>query len=74
MKASYFLCITLIVAFIYLLEWRGIPQNSLKERAAFLMLTSIGWLLAVLLLFFPAISGPSRWIDALFSPIVHMFS
>ncbi|WP_374724338.1 hypothetical protein [Calidifontibacillus erzurumensis] len=44
-------------------------KNSLKEKAAFLSMTFLGWILALLLIIFPDIPGPTQLIDAIFKPL-----
>lgn len=73
MIVVYLVSITIVVALILLMEWRTIPQNSLKERAAYLVVTGGGWLLAVTLILVPDLSSPSEWIDAIFEPMARLF-
>lgn len=61
--------ITLGVVLITLYEWPKMDQNQGKEKAAFVTLTMMGWLLAILLLFFPETLGPTQLIDTLFKPL-----
>ncbi|UVI28751.1 hypothetical protein [Paenibacillus spongiae] len=61
------LAITCAAAFITLANWRG--MKYWKEKAAFLMITSGGWLIAILLICFPNMKGPSEWISMIFKPL-----
>ncbi|WP_308126673.1 MULTISPECIES: hypothetical protein [Priestia] len=47
-------------------------RNQKKEKTSFVLLTTMGWLLAILLLFFPDMPGPTQMIDMLFKPLGKM--
>jgi hypothetical protein len=64
--------ITVCVVLIFLYEWPKMDRNQKKEKAAFVLLTTMGWLLAILLLFFPDMPGPTQMIDMLFKPLGKM--
>ncbi|MEH7023885.1 hypothetical protein [Priestia megaterium] len=64
--------ITVCVVLIFLYEWPKMDRNQKKEKAAFMILTTMGWLLAILLLFFPDMPGPTQMIDMLFKPLGKM--
>ncbi|AVX07679.1 MULTISPECIES: hypothetical protein [Priestia] len=64
--------ITVCVVLIFLYEWPKMDRNQKKEKAAFVILTTMGWLLAILLLFFPDMPGPTQMIDMLFKPLGKM--
>lgn len=72
MKWITVIAITVCVALVTLYEWPKMSHNQKKEKAAFVTLTATGWLLAILLLFFPDISGPSQMIEKLFKPLGKM--
>ncbi|TCP29213.1 hypothetical protein EV207_11112 [Scopulibacillus darangshiensis] len=61
--------ITFVVALIILYEWPKLKQGSKKEKATVVVLTGAGWLLAVLLVFFPEMPGPTDVIKAIFQPL-----
>ncbi|MEY2196586.1 hypothetical protein AB7942_28300 [Neobacillus sp. BF23-41] len=63
------LAITVGVVLITLYEWPKINQNQKKEKAAFVTLTAMGWLLSILLLYFPDMPGPTQMIEKLFKPL-----
>ncbi|MFS0815310.1 hypothetical protein [Peribacillus phoenicis] len=44
-------------------------KNQKKEKRAFVTLTMAGWLLAVLLVFFPDMPGPTHLMDMIFKPL-----
>ncbi|CUB08490.1 hypothetical protein BN2127_JRS1_00272 [Bacillus cereus] len=61
--------ITVSLFLIILYEWPKMTQNQKKEKATFVILTMMGWLLAILLLFFPDVPGPTQIIEKLFKPL-----
>ncbi|WP_028400700.1 hypothetical protein [Ectobacillus panaciterrae] len=61
--------ITVCVVLIVLYEWPKMDRNQKKEKAAFVTLTAMGWLLAILLLFFPDMPGPTQMIEKIFKPL-----
>ncbi|WP_026564884.1 hypothetical protein [Bacillus sp. UNC41MFS5] len=63
------LAITVVVVLITLYEWPKINQNQKKEKAAFVTLTAMGWMLSILLLYFPDMPGPTQMIEKLFKPL-----
>ncbi|ASN05765.1 hypothetical protein [Virgibacillus necropolis] len=69
MNLAFVFGITVVVVLITLYEWPKINRDQKKEKAAFVTLTGAGWLLAVLLVFFPDIPGPTDLIDAVFRPL-----
>ncbi|CAH1209020.1 hypothetical protein PAECIP111893_02960 [Paenibacillus plantiphilus] len=73
MTVVYLVSITIVAMLILLMEWGSIPQNSLKERAAYLAMTGGGWLLAVILILAPDLSSPSEWIAIIFKPFTRLF-
>ncbi|WP_018130589.1 hypothetical protein [Effusibacillus pohliae] len=68
MKWGSVLAATVVVAFIVLYEWPKLQPNQKRERAAFVTVTAIGWLLAVLLIFFPDMPNPTDLVDAIYKP------
>ncbi len=61
--------ITVWVVLITLYEWPKMNRNQNKEKAAFVILTAMGGLLAVLLLFFPNMAGPTEMVAKFFEPL-----
>jgi len=72
MKWITIIGITICVFLIVWYEWPKMDQNQRKEKAACVVLTATGWLLAILLLFFPDMPGPTQMIDVLFKPLGKM--
>lgn len=50
--------ITVVAILMTLYEWQKMNKNQKKEKRVFVTLTMAGWLLAVLLVFFPDMPGP----------------
>ncbi|MEH7376000.1 hypothetical protein [Neobacillus drentensis] len=69
MKWIMVLGITVCMVLIALFEWPKMARNQKKEKAAFVTITAMGWLLSILLLFFPDMPGPTQLIDKLFKPL-----
>jgi multisubunit Na+/H+ antiporter MnhB subunit len=61
--------ITVVAILITLYEWPKMNKNQKKEKWTFVTLTIAGWLLAVLLVFFPDMPGPTHLIDMIFKPL-----
>jgi len=64
--------ITVCMVLIVLYEWPKMDRNQKKVKAAFVTITAMGWLLAILLLFFPDMPGPTQMIEKLFKPLGKM--
>ncbi|WP_134700865.1 hypothetical protein [Ammoniphilus sp. YIM 78166] len=60
---------TFIVAFILLYEWQTLRQLKQKDKFAFLSLLSMGWLLGIVLVFYPDLPSPAKLMEALFGPL-----
>lgn len=58
----------LIMIFMSLYQWPKLKKNQKKEKAAFLSLLILGWALAILLIIFPDIPGPTQLIDWIYKP------
>lgn len=69
MKWGAVLGITVLVACIVLYEWPSMNPKQKKEKAAFIGLTAMGWLLGVLLVFFPDLPGPTQLFETIFKPL-----
>jgi multisubunit Na+/H+ antiporter MnhB subunit len=72
MKFAAITGITILVILIVLYEWPKMKPKQKKEKAAFLTVTGMGWILAVILVFNPDIPGPTQMIDALYRPLGKM--
>jgi 4-hydroxybenzoate polyprenyltransferase len=69
MKLFAVLGITLIITLMTLYEWsRMDPQKQKKEKAAFVTFTTVGWLLAILLVYYPELPGPTQVMEAIYKP------
>lgn len=66
MNAASVIVVTLIVALMTLYEWPKMSRNQQKEKVIFAAMALSGWLLAILLIFFPEIPGPTHFIEMIF--------
>ncbi|WP_307340472.1 hypothetical protein [Caldalkalibacillus uzonensis] len=69
MRVGTIILVTVIVMLIALYEWPKINRHEIKEKRAFIVLTVMGWGLAVLLLYFPDLPGPNEWVGKIFGPL-----
>ncbi|GAA4855511.1 hypothetical protein GCM10023310_38110 [Paenibacillus vulneris] len=60
---------TVVTLLMVLYEWPRMKQHTRREKAAFIVITLTGWILAVLLVLFPDMKGPTQWVDALYKPL-----
>lgn len=72
MKWGSILGITLIITLMALYEWPKMNPKQKKEKITFVILSISGWLLAILLILYPDISGPTQMIDLIFKPLGKM--
>lgn len=63
-----------IIALIILYDWPKLNKKQKKDKVTFIVMVSIGWLIGVLLIFYPDIPGPTQWVDWLFSPILRFMT
>jgi hypothetical protein len=69
MKAGEIIGITLLVVVIFLWDWPKLSRQPPTLRTAFIAVTVLGWVLAVLLVFFPELPGPTQLVDTIFKPL-----
>ncbi|MDF2658892.1 MAG: hypothetical protein K0Q94_1683 [Paenibacillus sp.] len=69
MKAGTIIGITLMAMAIFLWDWPKLSRQPLGLRTAFIAITMLGWVLAVLLVFFPELPGPTQLVDTIFKPL-----
>lgn len=62
-----------VVVLIFLLELPRFRRAEKKEKATFLVLLALGMALAVVLLYFPDVPGPTQLVHYLFSPLARVF-
>ena|GEM_PF-482794 len=72
MKWGVLISIFVVSVCVVLFQWPRIPPAQKKERAAFIGLTLIGWLLGSFLTLYPDTPGPGHWMDMLFKPLSEM--
>lgn len=69
MEILFVLGITILILVMYLYEWPKIEKKQKKEKRSFVVLTIIGWLLAILLVFFPDLPGPIHFLREIYKPL-----
>jgi multisubunit Na+/H+ antiporter MnhB subunit len=72
MKAGFILGTLVLVALIFLYEWPRINRTQKKEKVAFIVLLSLGTILAMVLIWNPDLPGPTQMIDYLYKPLGRM--
>ncbi|NOU88382.1 hypothetical protein GC102_21860 [Paenibacillus sp. LMG 31460] len=50
-----------------------IKQNQKKENVAFVVLTVLGWILAILLVLYPNLPGPTQVINKIYEPLGKLY-
>ncbi|GGC78632.1 hypothetical protein GCM10007216_06400 [Thalassobacillus devorans] len=61
--------VSLVVLLLFLYEWSKMDHTQVKEKRTFIFLLAGVWLIAVMLIFFPDVSGPIDLITFLFRPM-----
>ncbi|WP_019006651.1 hypothetical protein [Cohnella laeviribosi] len=51
-------------------EWPQLKPQMKREKTAYAVLTAVGGALALLLVFYPEMPGPTQGLDALYKPLV----
>jgi len=72
MKWGPLLTIFVAAVAVFLFQWPRIPPAQKRERAAFVGLTLLGWLLGSYITLYPDTPGPGHWMDMLFKPLSKM--
>jgi len=62
-----------VVVLIFLLELPRFRRAEKKEKATFLVLLALGMALAVVLLYFPDVPGPTQLVHYIFEPLARVF-
>lgn len=65
--------ITLVVTLMVLYEWPRMSQNQKREKSVFVILVTMEWLLAILLLFYPDLPAPTQMVETVFQPLSKIF-
>lgn len=60
MKWGVLLGSLLLVLAMILYQWPKLRQHQKRDKIAFLSLSILGWILAILLIFFPNLPGPTQ--------------
>lgn len=66
MKWAAILGTTAVLVFMTIWEWPKMEVHMKREKLVFVALTILGWVLAVLLVFYPDLPGPTQWLDAIY--------
>ncbi len=66
MKWAAILGFTAVFIFMTMYEWPKMKVQMKREKLAFAALSILGWVLAVLLVFYPELPGPTQWMDAIY--------
>ncbi|PDM41087.1 MULTISPECIES: hypothetical protein [unclassified Geobacillus] len=72
MKIELILGTLVLVALIFLYEWPRINRTQKKEKAVFVVLLSLGTILAIVLIWNPDLPGPTQMIDYIYKPLGRM--
>lgn len=64
--------IAAVLIVMALLEWPNLKRGKTRDKIAFVALTVLGGILAVLLVFDPELPGPSNFMNFVFKPLVNM--
>ncbi|WP_209123221.1 hypothetical protein [Alkalihalobacillus sp. BA299] len=72
MKWLMVLGITFVIALMFLYEWPKMNLKQKREKYTFVVLSVISWALAILLLFYPEMPGPTDMIDRIYKPLGKM--
>jgi multisubunit Na+/H+ antiporter MnhB subunit len=72
MKIGLILGTLVLVALIFLYEWPRINRTQKKEKAVFVVLLSLGTILAIVLIWNPNLPGPTQMVDYIYKPLGRM--
>ncbi|HET7580792.1 MAG TPA: hypothetical protein VFK33_16055 [Bacillales bacterium] len=69
MNILFCIGLTVIILLMAIYEWPKMEKQQKKERKAFIILSGLGWLLGVYLIYFPHSNGPTQWVGKLYQPL-----
>ena len=72
MKAGFMLGTLVLAALIFLYEWPRINRTQKKEKVVFIVLLSLGTILAIVLIWNPDLPGPTQMVDYIYKPLGRM--
>lgn len=72
MEWAAVLGIAAVLVSMTLYEWPKMKTQMKREKAAFAALAVMGGTLALLLVFYPKMPGPTQWFDAIYKPLVNV--
>ncbi|MFH5183601.1 hypothetical protein ACHHV8_13795 [Paenibacillus sp. TAB 01] len=67
MNWSFFGCVTAAISIIAWFEWPRLKQKPARDRAAFISLLLLGWILSMFDL--PHIPGPTNYLQHIYKPL-----
>jgi predicted permease len=65
--AIFLCCIGILLMVLF--QWPKLKKNQKKEKISFLILTAFGWIMAISLILFPDIPGPTQIVNYIFKPL-----
>ncbi|MBI0581177.1 hypothetical protein IEC97_28080 [Neobacillus cucumis] len=69
MKWGVLLGSLLLVLAMILYQWPKLNQKPKRDKLAFLTLSILGGILAIVLIFFPSIANPTQAVNWLYEPL-----
>jgi hypothetical protein len=69
MNIGPIVAVTFLVFLMALFQLRKMNHHPKKDKIVFVSLTAIGWILAMLLIYFPDLPGPNKLIQDIFEPL-----
>ncbi|WP_126427087.1 hypothetical protein [Brevibacillus marinus] len=72
MKWAGVLGITAVIIVMFWYDWPKMDRKWKRERTVFAVLTMVGGILAILLVFYPEMPGPTQWLATLYKPLAKL--
>lgn len=72
MKWAEVLGFAAVLVFMVLYDWPKMTQQMKREKMVYGILTGLGAILSVLLVFYPEMPGPTQWFDVMYKPLVNL--
>ncbi|MFJ7847943.1 hypothetical protein ACQKL0_00165 [Peribacillus sp. NPDC097264] len=61
--------VTVLLFLLFLFNYPKIDRSHKREKKTVVLLLAIGWVLAILLILFPEMPGPTQIFNILFGPL-----
>ena len=68
MKWLTVICIVTLSVLIIRLDWPQLASKPQKDKVTFIILTAIGCLLGIVLVYYPDLPGPTQFTNNLYKP------